>query len=201
MLRPIGSRPTSVYWRRRLLVIAAVLLAALTVYVVFMSGDKKTSGQPTRGAGVSASPASSAHPSTSSATTVAPVSCVPSVLKVAAVTHPGGYRVGQQPDLAIEVTNTGTAPCIANLSDSQIVLVVYNGASRVWGSHDCQVQPGKSTVTLMARKPVRRSILWTGLSSQPQCAGSRQRVGAGVYTLRVHLGKMESASAKFTIKP
>ena len=201
MFRPIGSLPTSVYWRRRLLIAAAVLLAALTVYVVFMSGDKKqTSGQPT-GSTAASRQSASPRPSTSSGTTVAPVSCVPSVLKVAAVAHAGGYLVGQQPDLAIEVTNTGTAPCIVNLSDSQIVLVVYNGASRVWGSHDCQVQPGNSQVTLMARKPVRRSIQWTGLSSQPDCAGSRQRVGAGVYTLRVHLGKMETADAKFTIKP
>lgn len=196
----MGSLPTSVYWRRRLLIVAAVLLAALTVYVVFMSGDnKKTSGRPTGGA-PSTDAASSTSP-TPAGTSVAPVSCVPSVLKVAAVTQAGGYRVGQQPNLAIEVTNTGTAPCIANLSDSQIELIVFNGASRVWGSHDCQVEPGTSPVTLMARKPVRRSIQWTGLSSRPECAGSRQRVGAGVYTLRVHLGKMESADAKFTIKP
>ncbi|HEY2985271.1 MAG TPA: hypothetical protein VGJ38_14035 [Jatrophihabitantaceae bacterium] len=200
MLRPIGSLPTSVYWRRRLLIVAAVLLAALTAYVVFMSGDnKKTSGQPTGGAPSTHAPSSTSP--TPAGTSVAPVSCVPSVLKVAAVTQAGGYRVGQQPELAIEVTNTGTAPCIANLSDSQIELIVFNGASRVWGSHDCQVEPGTSPVTLMARKPVRRSIQWTGLSSRPECAGSRQRVGAGVYTLRVHLGKMESADAKFTIKP
>lgn len=200
MLRPIGSLPTSVYWRRRLLIAAAVLLAALTVYVVFMSGDKKqTSGQPAD-ASTSTHPASSS-PSTPVGTTIAPVPCVPSVLKVAAETKAGGYRVGEHPELAIEVTNTGTAPCIANLSDAQIELIVFNGVSRVWGSHDCQVQPGTSPVTLVARKPVRRSIQWTGLSSQPQCAGDRQRVGAGVYTLRVHLGKMESAEAKFTIKP
>ncbi|HEX9231950.1 MAG TPA: hypothetical protein VF869_08570 [Jatrophihabitantaceae bacterium] len=200
MLRPIGSLPTSVYWRRRLLIAAAVLLAALTVYVVFMSGDnKKTSGQPTGGAPSTHAPSSTSP--TPVGTSVAPVSCVPSVLKVAAVTQAGGYRVGQQPELAIEVTNTGTAPCIANLSDSQIELIVFNGASRVWGSHDCQVEPGTSPVTLLSRKPVRRSIQWTGLSSRPECAGSRQRVGAGVYTLRVHLGKMESADAKFTIKP
>jgi ABC-type phosphate transport system substrate-binding protein len=200
MLRPIGSLPTSVYWRRRLLIVAAVLLAALTVYVVFMSGDnKKTSAQPTGGAPSTHAPSSTSP--TPAGTSVAPVSCVPSVLKVAAVTQAGGYRVGQQPELAIEVTNTGTAPCIANLSDSQIELIVFNGASRVWGSHDCQVEPGTSPVTLMAHKPVRRSIQWTGLSSRPECAGSRQRVGAGVYTLRVHLGKMESADAKFTIKP
>jgi hypothetical protein len=200
MLRPIGSLPTSVYWRRRLLIAAAVLLAALTVYVVFMSGDnKKTSGGPTGGAPSTHAPSSTSP--TPVGTSVAPVSCVPSVLKVAAVTQAGGYRVGQRPELAIEVTNTGTAPCIANLSDSQIELIVFNGASRVWGSHDCQVEPGTSPVTLLARKPVRRSIQWTGLSSQPECVGSRQRVGAGVYTLRVHLGKMESADAKFTIKP
>jgi hypothetical protein len=204
MLRPTGSLPPTVYWRRRLLLIAAaVLLAALTVYVVFLSGgDKpKPSGQSSSGAaghGVATRSTKPSHPPTP---TIAPVSCVPSVLRIQAVTQAPRYRVGQEPTLEIQVTNIGTAPCIADLSDAQIELLVYNGESRVWGSHDCKVKPGSKVVTLMAAKQVRRSIVWTGLSSQPKCAGKRQRVGVGNYTLRVRLGRMDGSSKAFTLTP
>lgn len=191
MLHPTGSAPPAVYWRRRLLLIGAVLLLALTGYVLYDA----------RGNGTSTSPQASG--STIHATTPPPaeqaVPCMPSVLSVAARTPQPTYQIGQQPDLEIQVTNTGEAPCVANLSDSQIELLVYNGESRVWGSHDCQVQPGNSPVTLAPQKSVRRSIRWSGLSSQPRCAGSRQRVGAGTYTLRARFGPTEGHAATFGI--
>ena len=37
-----------------------------------------------------------------------------------------------------------------DLADPQVVLRVYNGESRVWGSHDCKIQPGTDDRTLMA---------------------------------------------------
>jgi hypothetical protein len=190
MLRPIGSLSPAVYWRRRLLFAGAVLLTVLTVYVVFVSGgDKKKPA----GAQTSA-PTPTKHTSTPAA-----VPCVPSVLSIAAQTQAKRYQVGQQPELEIQVTNTGQAPCVANLSDSEIELLVYNGESRVWGSHDCQVQPGASPLTLTPRQSVRRSIRWTGLSSQPHCAGHRQRVGAGNYTLHAQFGQIDGRTATFSI--
>ena len=201
MLRPIGSLPTTVYWRRRLLIVGAVLLAGLTVYVIFLSGgDKPTpSGHDLSGAsGGGASTKSSAR-SRPPTPTVAPVTCVPSVLRIQGVTPASHYRVGQQPTLEIQVTNTGAAPCITDLSDGQIELLVYNGESRVWGSHDCKVKPGSNQVALMPAKTVRRSILWTGLSSQPRCAGNRMRVGVGNYTLKVRLGQIDGTSKMFTL--
>ncbi|HZE48515.1 MAG TPA: hypothetical protein VE074_03075 [Jatrophihabitantaceae bacterium] len=190
MLRPIGSLSPAVYWRRRLLFVGAVLLTVLTVYVVFVSGDdkKKPVGAQTSG-----------PTPTKRTSTPAAVPCVPSVLSIAAQTQAKRYQVGQQPELEIQVTNTGQAPCVANLSDSQIELLVYNGESRVWGSHDCQVQPGASPLTLTPRQSVRRSIRWTGLSSQPHCAGHRQRVGSGNYTLHARFGQMDGHTATFSI--
>src|SRR5882757_9289352 len=147
MLRPIGSLSPAVYWRRRLLFVGAVLLTVLTVYVVFVSGDdkKKPAGAQTSG------PTPAKRTSTPAA-----VPCVPSVLSIAAQTQAKRYQVGQQPELEIQVTNTGQAPCVANLSDSQIELLVYNGESRVWGSHDCQVQPGATRAGRPGRGARRR---------------------------------------------
>jgi hypothetical protein len=198
MLRPTGSLPPSVYWRRRLLLVGAALLIILTVYVLFIARDdkKKPASQQSRTAKPAATHSSSkASPSTNV------VPCVPSVLGVAATTPQKKYRVGQQPELDIQVTNTGEAPCIADLSDGQIELLVYNGESRVWGSHDCQVEPGTSPMTLTPRQSVKRSIRWTGLSSQPHCAGGRMRVGAGSYTLRARFAGIEGRPANFSLSP
>jgi hypothetical protein len=100
----------------------------------------------------------------------------------------------------LQVIDTAKVPCIQDLADSQIVLRVYNGVSRVWGSHDCQIQPGKDLRTLAVGQPVRISVVWSGLSSQPNCAGTRQRVGAGTYTLYVALSGHGGTSAQFAMR-
>jgi hypothetical protein len=108
--------------------------------------------------------------------------------------------VGDQPVLSIQVTNKGSLACVVDLADPQIVLRVYNGESRVWGSHDCEIQPGTKDRTLMAGTTVKVSIIWSGLSSQPKCAGTRERVGAGTYTLYASLGGHEGTAAQFILK-
>lgn len=180
-----------------MLVVGAVLLAALTGYVLVVAGDQKSGAGP----GSSASSAPSAASTSSRGHTVTPaaVPCVPSVLGVAAATDAKRYGLDQQPELEIQVTNTGDAPCVADLSDSQIELLVYNGWSRVWSSHDCNVKSGNSPMTLAPRQSVRRSIRWTGLSSQPHCAGTRQRVGTGNYTLHARFAGIDGHNASFSI--
>lgn len=212
-MHPIGTRPPSVYWGRRLaLVSALVALVALTAWVLRPSGDRKQ-------AAADASPAHTASPSSHAAPTsgrvtskpasksakpsatnspVAPL-CRASALKVAAVVDQPSYRIGQQPMVLLQVTNVGPAPCVQDLADSQVELRVYNGESRVWGSHDCTVQPGVSDHTLAVNQPVRVSVVWSGLSSQPKCAGTRQRVGAGTYTLYAVLSGKQGTAAQFLV--
>lgn len=214
MLHPIGTRPPAVYWRRRLaLFIALLALVALTFWVLRPGGDNKQAAadtSPTHSAAASKSHASptSARPTSKPASTPAKRSgtasavaapCKTSALKVAAVVERPSYRVGQQPMVLLQVTNTGSAPCVQDLADSQVELRVYNGESRVWGSHDCTVQPGVANRTLAVGQPVRVSIVWSGLSSQPKCAGTRQRVGAGTYTLYALLSGKEGTAAQFSV--
>jgi hypothetical protein len=101
--------------------------------------------------------------------------------------------------LSLLVTDKGSAACVQNLADTQIVLRVYNGESRVWGSHDCKIEPGADKRTLMGGSTVRVSIVWSGFSSAPKCAGARQRVGVGTYTLYASLAGREGHAAQFTI--
>ncbi len=241
MLHPVGPKAQSVYWRRRLTVLASVitLIVLLVVTVRVLFSDAGSAGAvaaghtspvadpatpaptpapstPSAAASSSAPAASSSAPaasgsdagsgsasgsgSSSSATSSPPpVPCTPPALALAAATDAEQYRIGSQPQLSILVTNKTKAPCVQDLADPQIVLRVYNGESRVWGSHDCKIEPGTDQRTLMPGATVRVTIVWSGLTSQPNCAGTRQPVGAGTYTLFASLSGHEAKAAQFTI--
>jgi hypothetical protein len=129
-----------------------------------------------------------------------PARCLRSQLTVAGATDAASHRVNSTPVLAIVITDVGPRPCVADLSDAQIELRLFSGSARVWGSHDCVVQPGTSLQTLPVGRPVRRGIRWSGLSSQPKCAGTRLRVGAGTYTLFALFAGQPSAGTVFDIR-
>jgi hypothetical protein len=120
-------------------------------------------------------------------------------LKIEAAAQAATYKVGDEPVVMLQVTNVGAANCTTDLADPKIVLLIYNGAARVWGSHDCKIQPGTDVETLVVGVTVAKAIQWSGLSSQPACAGTRQRVGPGIYTLYAQLDGVQGTPAQFTI--
>ena len=221
MFRPVGSQPPSIYWRRRIIVLGSVallvVLIVLTVRAVTSGNGDKPVGAgnnsatdrssttptpaPTTASTTASTKASSERPSptrTSSSSTPA-ARCQAKSLAVIAVVAKSTYQVGDEPMVELQVTNTGTQPCVQDLADKQIELKVYNGESRVWGSHDCEIKAGTDDRTLGANQPVRVSVTWSGLTSQPSCAGTRQRVGAGTYTLYAVLSGTTGKAAQFSI--
>ena len=222
MFHPVGSQPPTVYWRRRLVLLGSIalliILLILTVKIAASDGgttpprgasgtgpahpattptvERSHSPSPTHHSTASTPRTSSTSPKSAPA---AAAPCDPAHLSVSAVVGQATYHVGDQPLLELQVTNTGGGPCVQDLADKQIELRVYNGESRVWGSHDCQIQPGTNSRTLAVNQPVRVAITWSGLTSQPNCAGTRQRVGAGTYTLYALLAGKTGKATQFTI--
>jgi hypothetical protein len=126
------------------------------------------------------------------------LACTQDGLRIGASTGAPSYPVGASPALDILVTNVGAAPCSADLSDTNIELVVYFGDARMWGSHDCNIEPGSAVQTLPVNQPVSREIVWTGLSSNPGCTATRQRVSAGTYTLQPTFAGQQGTPVTFT---
>ncbi|HEY3737932.1 MAG TPA: hypothetical protein VGL26_10865 [Jatrophihabitans sp.] len=232
MFHPVGSQNPGIYWRRRLVLLAAVIvvlaLVWLTVLAILDKHGEKTaaSGGPSLTPSVSAPPVDSSSttttttvppstsqpptsssppstPATTSApppsTSAAPVPCAAAQLSLQAVAEKPTYAVGDQPVLGLKVTNTGPQSCVQDVADSQIELRVYNGAARVWGSHDCVIEPGTTAKVLEPNNPATFTVQWTGLSSQPKCAGTRQKVGAGTYTLYGTLAGKDGKATNFSI--
>lgn len=170
------------------------------------AGSGSPTGAPPSGAASSTPAASTPAPSSTPASTTSatgadatPAACTSADLKVTASTSLPSYPVGASPGLNMIVTNVGSQPCIADLSDSNIVLLVYFGDARIWGSHDCNIEPGSSPQTLPMNEPVTRQIVWTGLSSNEGCTATRQRVGPGTYTLQPVFAGQNGAPVTFTI--
>jgi hypothetical protein len=214
MLRPVGELAPSVYWRRRIVLLAALILAVVTIIVLAVNlGGGSSGASPdappfsgsagsrttTPASSAAASQTPTAGPSTSApaATSAAAKGCSLAQLTVRASSNAKTYAVGSAPVLSLLVTNTGAGPCVQDLADTKIELRVFSGSARIWGSHDCAIQPGVSLQTLPVGQPIRRDVEWSGLSSQPACAGVRQRVPAGTYTVLALLAGKQGAPSTF----
>jgi cytoskeletal protein RodZ len=206
MLQPVGSLPPATYWRRRVAVAALVIgLAVLSWYVVF-GGPSKSDGNAAPASHASSRSSShSSPPSTSVASTTATPTargarCTASTLTVAAATGKRIYKVGQAAALYLVITNSGTSSCVQDLADEQVELTVFTGDVRVWGSHDCQMQPGTAPQRLVPNKPVRVEVIWTGKTSQPGCGGTRLQVQPGTYRLYAALNGTKSTPVTFIVQ-
>jgi hypothetical protein len=202
--------------------IALLVLLVLTVHAVRSNGEgtngaqgpatptptqagaapstsaKETPSSPNSSA-KSAAKSSGTSSSAAHTTAAPPPKCDVKSLSITSVVGKSTYSVGDTPLLQLQVTNTGSKPCVQDLADRQVEMRVYNGESRVWGSHDCQIQPGTQARTLAPNMPVRVAITWSGRTSQPGCDGTRQRVGAGTYTLYTALAGRTGKATQFSI--
>lgn len=97
------------------------------------------------------------------------------------------------------MTNISAKPCQHDLADEQIELVLRSGGARVWGSQDCETQPGTDLVTLQPGKAVARGVAWSGKTSEPHCAGSRRYPTKGRYQLFAYLSGERSKPLTLTL--
>jgi hypothetical protein len=200
--RPVGPEPESTYWQRRALA-AAALVAVLVLLTALLSGGDEA---PDRLAGAPASPAAATPaptlgpglPSPAPSPTAA-AACAGAALKVEPAVGEDSYRVGTSPRLTLSVTNTGPAPCTADLGSAVVELLVFSGSDRIWSSDDCS-KPGPADVTTLAPgKPVVQRVVWDGRRSRPGCTGDKERAQAGTYRVAGRVGQLRAQGEVFRL--
>jgi hypothetical protein len=108
--------------------------------------------------------------------------------------------VGQAPVLRLQVRNVAARPCTRDLGAELQEVLLYRGSTRLWSSNDCYPE-GTRDPELMRPGVVHTfSVVWSGLSSQPDCAGVRGRVPAGSYALVGRLGSLVSPRSPLTLR-
>ncbi|WP_433931020.1 hypothetical protein [Curtobacterium flaccumfaciens] len=221
---PVGPEKPVVYWRRRALVLGALLVVVLVVVLIVVGrGSGATSAAPSAsasagaGSGAGASSAGSAGSGSGSSRSAAPKpsasasasaskpaaadgsTCTKDQIVLTPVLDKSAYGPTEDPKIAMSIKNSGANSCHLDLGSAQQVLTISSGQEQYWSSKDCQTGGTNQDVTIKSGQTLTTpAIAWDRTrSSTSTCDSSRPAVTAGgaSYHLQVAVGNLESKSS------
>ncbi|WIE68566.1 hypothetical protein [Curtobacterium sp. MCLR17_054] len=218
---PVGPEKPVVYWRRRALVLAALLVVVLVVVLIVVGrGSGATSAAPSAsasaGSGADASsagsgsgsgssrsaapkPSASASASASKPAAADGSTCTKDQIVLTPVLDKSAYGPTEDPKIAMSIKNSSTNSCHLDLGSAQQVLTISSGQEQYWSSKDCQTGGTNQDVTIKSGQTLTTpAIAWDRTrSSTSTCDSSRPAVTAGgaSYHLQVAVGNLESKSS------
>ncbi|WP_194833784.1 hypothetical protein [Nocardia sp. XZ_19_369] len=226
MLEPNGPLPPEIYWRRRALAIGALVVAlALVIWLVLTvsgggdsPGDSKpvvasssssTASKPADASTTKAAePSESGTPAPSSAASSAsnePAAgtgqCPDQSLAIKISVDQPTYRVGEQPNFRIVITNISSVQCQRdmNLAQIQASVLSLDGQRRFWTSSDCSPVDESNARNLKPGEQALFTVRWSGTTSQQGCVGERVPVPAGAYQVIAQFGSLHSSPEPFNL--
>ncbi|MBF4594837.1 hypothetical protein ITJ58_13835 [Curtobacterium flaccumfaciens] len=219
---PVGPEKPVVYWRRRALVLGALLVVVLVVVLIVVGrGSGATSAAPSAsasagaGSGAGASSAGSAGSGSSRSAAPKPAAsasaaatkpaaadgstCTKDQIVLTPVLDKSAYGPTEDPKIAMSIKNSGTNSCHLDLGSAQQVLTISSGQEQYWSSKDCQTGGTNQDVTIKSGQTLTTpAIAWDRTrSSTSTCDSSRPAVTAGgaSYHLQVAVGNLESKTS------
>ncbi|QYI96043.1 hypothetical protein K0028_09925 [Curtobacterium flaccumfaciens pv. flaccumfaciens] len=206
---PVGPEKPVVYWRRRALVLGALLVVVLVVVLIVVGrGSGATSAAPSAsasagagsGAGSSSDgssagsaagsgssrsaapkPAASASASATKPAAADGSTCTKDQIVLTPVLDKSAYGPTEDPKIAMSIKNSGTNSCHLDLGSAQQVLTISSGQEQYWSSKDCQTGGTNQDVTIKSGQTLTTpAIAWDRTrSSTSTCDSSRPAVTAG----------------------
>lgn len=193
------------YWRRRALVLGAVLVVLIGLVAAVWVGWPKSEPQ--------ASPASSpvgsavsglATPvSTPSIVTGPPASSAPATPAPPQACDPLSVRTGlagfkklaqgSAQVFKVSLTNTAAEPCVLAVAASNVAVAVTSGKDRIWSTADCPAWVPTKTTTLAAQQAYVFELKWPGVRSTGGCKTTKATVSAGTYVAKATFTGSEPA--------
>jgi hypothetical protein len=206
---PARRQSPQVYRRRRLLVLLGLVAVIIAIVLVIVRPGSSQGDEPDAAAvdAPSATPEATGEPTAppsvipTEATEVDGDACTAKHVTVEAITDKTVYEAGEQPQLSVTITNTGTNVCVLNAGTNAQVFTIKSGDELYWQSTDCQVDPVDAEVSLAPGTPVSSSVplVWDRTRSGPDtCEGPREAVPAGgaSYHLEVSVDGIASEASK-----
>jgi hypothetical protein len=195
---PVGPQPSTVYWRRRLVVVLGLVAVIVVIALIaFRPGPDKPASS-----AADTKPSSSATADSSSAGAGPDAECAEGVVEVEPITDAGDYGPEQQPLLSLSITNTGTAACTFNAGSDVQEYVITSGDEKIWSSKDCQSAPVADPRVLEPGAALTTTPFpWDRTrSSTDTCAPEAQRpsvtAGGASYHLEVTINGVAATDSK-----
>lgn len=204
---PVGPQSSSVYWRRRLVVGLGLIAVLVLIFLIIVrpgssSGEPQPKKQTSDSSSTSDKSVDQPAAVEGQAATVDGSNCSPAQVAVEAITDAVEYQPGQQPQLSLTITNTGTKACVLDVGTSQQVFTITSGKDVYWTSTHCQTDPVDAQVSLEPGVPVSSStpVPWDRTRSAPDTCDAATRdaapAGGASYYLTVSVAGIESGDPK-----
>lgn len=204
VVRPVGGLPPDVYWRRRIVSIAFVILVLLVLYYLirglFVSSPELTpSAGPSASPGPSVSATATPDPSGTTAANPAGRNCGPEDLTFVLSPSQRYYGAEELPAFTATITNGALTACDLNTGAADLELVVTSGSDRVWDSRDCLTTPllPSQVLTFPAGGAGELQMTWPRVRSNEVCSTALGEPSSGEYRATFTLQGITSDQAFF----
>src|SRR5665648_246700 len=193
VLRPAGPEPAQVYWTRRLLVLAGLILVVVLIWSVLSGlGGGNGDAEGTTQDGAAADGVTQETPATDAPAARTCASLVTTRVRSAA---------GAQPVFTVVITNTSDSSCAVDAGEASRELLVTSGSDRIWSSLDCVAADAAERVLLLpaggSDDPV--SVTWPRIRSNATCGEGLPALRPGTYHVVAKLVGAASEPAVFDL--
>lgn len=218
LTRPVGELPPEIYWRRRLVSGAFLILAILVLYYLvrslFGGGDGPTTPGPSTTSSPGVTPSASPTASTSSGPSASPGASASPTVDLTAIRACGAADVTiiltatthdwpgtTEPSFAGAVRQSAATQCVLDTAASDAELLVTSGAVRQWSNLDCAKTPilTAQKIVLKPGDTATLSATWPRVRSEAACATTLKAPGAGTYRATLTLQGITSDEAVFAL--
>jgi len=195
MARPVGELPASVYWRRRIVVIALVVLVGLVAFFLIrpLLGGSTT---PVIAPVETPEPSASTSPSASALT-----ACSDLDMAIEMSPSPRDFAAGSLPLFEVSFVHTGFDACSLDTGAVDVNLLITSGSDRIWNSADC---PGPDllvpqVITLEPDRQYDTAVSWPRERSNTSCSANLPSPLPGTYHAFLTVQGVESNDTVFTL--
>ncbi|MRK00374.1 hypothetical protein GEV27_02450 [Aeromicrobium sp. S22] len=198
--------PAEVYWRRRLMVLAA-LIALVWVVLQLVGGDDEDKAAPQPKAKAAATTSPTAAPTQEKKTNglvdvalvTATAPCDPELVRITPTVRPD-QRAGEPVEIGLVVSSTATTACTLKPADADAIAVITANGTAVWDSTVCKVSPLTKPVALSPGWATMTSVTWTGRGSGSRCTQNEGYATPGKYTVQIGTLGGEPGKTTFTLE-
>jgi hypothetical protein len=217
LLRPVGHLPASVYWFRRGLVLAVLVLLFFLVSRLFAGGgggdanNTAASGPQPNPSGAPVGPTTT--PSTTPKTTAkkseqttkptktsppADKKCAGSDVTVAVLPASRKITSGSILNFVVRL-DAVSDECKATVDASALTVTVLSGTDLIWTTAHCGKAIPAATLVVAKGKQSATTIGWSGQRSGPGCLPGQPVAKPGTYTVKAEFDGRASAAQAFQV--
>lgn len=180
--------PAEIYWRRRLLALAGLILVVWIVLRLVGGGDD----EPTAAPKPSATPTASATVAPTSATdgvvdvtlVSSTTACDPEQVRVTPSVRPG-QRADGPVDVGLVVSSTARKACTLEPKDAELLAVIDANGTPIWDSTVCKEALLDTPVALSPQWATFVTVEWSGRGSGSRCSAKEGYATPGTYTVQI----------------